>query len=327
MRKTNFVDQHGTIAVHSKRVAATTSVRLIESAEAWSALLMQTPYPHLPQSWAYGEGKAVGGWQPKRAIICRKDTPLAIATVLERRVLGLRIAARVNRGPLFFAPDPADSDIVAVFSALRHHWRGPLLIAPALLDTESSAVLLREAGFRKRKDWGWTTGRIDLRRSEDEIWRGFTSTFRNRARQAEKHGAETRIASDAASYEWMVERHLLNMKAKGFRAADAGLLRALRAAAPSDVTVFQLIDNDIPVAGMSVIQFGAVAEYHVGWFGPEGRRLNAGNALMWAIIREMKRRGIKSFDVGGMREGDGYTRFKRTLRPEEFTLAGEWVSF
>ena len=221
MRKINFVDQRGNIAVHPKGVAASTSVRLIESAEEWSALLMQTPCPHLPQSWAYGEGKATGGWQPKRAIISLDDMPLAIATVLERRVLGLRLAARVNRGPLFFTAEPADGDIVAAYSALRRHWRGPLLVAPALLDTSRSAVLLREAGFHKRKDWGWTTGRIDLRRPEAEIWSGFTSTFRNRARQAEKHGAMIRIAGDAASYDWMVERHLLNMKAKGFRACQS----------------------------------------------------------------------------------------------------------
>jgi len=28
-----------------------------------------------------------------------------------------------------------------------------------------------------------------------------------------------------------------------------------------------------------------------------------------------------------MRPGDGYTRFKRTMNPVEFALAGEWVSF
>ena len=81
-----------------------------------------------------------------------------------------------------------------------------------------------------------------------------------------------------------------------------------------------------PVAGMSVVRFGRRAEYHIGWFGPEGRKLNAGNFLMWEVIKEMKRRGVTDFDVGGMRPGDGYTRFKRTMRPVEFRLAGEWVS-
>ena len=40
----------------------------------------------------------------------------------------------------------------------------------------------------------------------------------------------------------------------------------------------------------------------------------------------MKGRGAKSFDVGGLRLGDGYTQFKRTMKPVEYELAGEWIS-
>jgi hypothetical protein len=45
------------------------------------------------------------------------------------------------------------------------------------------------------------------------------------------------------------------------------------------------------------------------------------------VIRELQQRGVKHFDVGGLRPGDGYTQFKRTMRPDEFRLAGEWMSF
>lgn len=301
------------------------TITLVTDASAWAALMAEAPFPHLPQGFAYGEGKRVKGWDVQRAVFQRGERIVAFATVLERRVLGLRFVARVNRGPIFLDVHPAADEVVAVYAALRRSWRGPLLIAPALLSGDDSDSILRQAGFRRRHDLAWMSGRIDLQLSEADLWAGFASSFRNRVRQSEKLGATLRIAEDAASYNWMIRRHVQNMADKGFRAADAGLLRAMRSAAPDDITVFQLIHDDQPVAGMSVVRFGRCAEYHIGWFGPEGRRLNAGNFLMWEIIKALKARGITQFDVGGLREGDGYTRFKQTMRPQEFRLAGEWM--
>ena len=125
----------------------------------------------------------------------------------------------------------------------------------------------------------------------------------------------------------MIARHLENMEDKDFSAAGPAMLRALREASPHNVTVFQLIHGGVPLAGMSVVRFGHVSEYHIGWFGSEGRKLNAGNFLMWNLMRELKRRGVRSFDVGGLKHGDGYARFKRTMNPVEYELASEWMSF
>lgn len=301
------------------------TVTLVTDVLAWAALLARAPFPHLPQSFSYGEGKRAKGWQVQRAIFQRGERIVAFATVLERRLLGLRLVARVNRGPIFLDAHPTADEAVAVYAALRRHWRGPLLIAPALLWGDDSDAILRWAGFRRRHDRAWMSGRIDLRPTEEDLWAGLSSPFRNRVRQSEKLGATLRIADDAASYDWMIERHLQNMTEKGFNAADAVLLDAMRAAAPQDIAVFQLIHGGKPVAGMSVVRFGQCAEYHVGWFGPEGRRLNAGNFLMWEIIKTLRQRGVTQFDVGGLREGDGYTRFKLTMRPQEFRLVGEWM--
>jgi hypothetical protein len=235
--------------------------------------------------------------------------------------------ARINRGPIFLEAKPATDQVVGVYSALRRRWRGPLLIAPALASGSDSNALLHAAGFRQRNDTGWLSGRIDLLSDEEKLWAGLASTFRNRVRNSEKAGATLRIADDAETYEWMLARHTENVRDKRFSAPDSTLLRAMRAAAPENVTVFQLLHDDEPVAGMSIVRFGGTAEYHIGWFGPEGRRLNAGNFLMWEILKEMRRRGATAFDVGGMRSSDGYGRFKRTMRPVEFQLAGEWMSF
>jgi hypothetical protein len=301
-------------------------VELVDDASFWDDLVARAPIPHLPQSFGYGEGKAAKGWTVRRAVFRKGDRPIAFATVLERRFLGLRVLARVNRGPIFLDAAPAPAQVLAVYRALRRRWAGPLLVAPALEDTDASRDVLKAAGFRLRHDRGWLSGRIDLRPDESQLWAGFASTFRNRVRHSEKAGGIVAISQDDASYEWLLERHAENMRAKHFHGADAVLLRAMRAAARDDVLVFRLLADGEPVAGMSVVCFGKYAEYHIGWFGPEGRKHNAGNLLMWSIVKELKRRGITRFDVGGLKPGDGYTQFKRTMRPVEYALAGEWMS-
>lgn len=313
----------------SRPYAPSAGVRVtVETDRAdWDNLLARVDHPHLPQSFAYGVGKAAKHWTVKRVRFEQDGAVVAIATVLELRRFGLRILARVNRGPLFVAAAPAYATVVAVYAALRRRFRGPLLIAPALpLGAESTAVL-REAGFYQRMPHGWRSGQIDLLRSEAEIWAGLASTFRNRTRRSERSEVTLRVSGEPEAHEWMLARHLQNMHDKGFRAADSTFLRAMWAAAPQTVLVYQAMVNGEPVAGMSVVRTAAIAEYHIGWFGPEGRQVNAGNFLMWNILKDQRMRGASVFDLGGMREGDGYTQFKRTMLPKEYELAGEWVSF
>jgi lipid II:glycine glycyltransferase (peptidoglycan interpeptide bridge formation enzyme) len=314
----------------AERPADAVTVHVNTDEAEWRALMAAAPVGHLPQDFSFAAGKDASGWPSRRLIFAVGEQPVAFAVVLQYRRFGMKLLNRVNRGPILLETMPSDEQVVGVYRALRNTvgrlWTMPLLIAPALNRTEHNIGLLREAGYVRRQAASWRSGRIDISVSDEELWKSFGSTFRNRTRAAEKAGAEVRIADDAATYDWMIARHLENMKAKNFLAAGPEMLRGLRAAAPGNVLVFQLLREGMPVAGMSVVRFGNTAEYHIGWFGPEGRKVNAGNFLMWNVMREMKRRGAKSFDVGGLRLGDGYTQFKRTMKPVEYELAGEWIS-
>lgn len=297
----------------------------------WDSLFASAAFPHLPQSFAYGEAKRARGWHVERVLFSQGGRVLAICQLLELRILGLKLLTRINRGPLFMDPDPTPGVVRGVYALIRRHrdhfYRAPFLMAPALPGTEVNHALLRELGFRLRHDHAWVSGRIDLTQSEEALWSSLASTFRNRFRNAEKSGATLRIGDDAATLGWMIDRHSQNMRDKHFKAADGRFIRALRDAAPGGVLVFQLILAGHPVAGMSVVCFGSRCEYHTGWFGAQGREVNAGNFLMWNIVREMKRRGCTEFDVGGLADDSGYSQFKRTMNPAEFRLAGEWMTF
>lgn len=307
------------------------AVRFVADQKEWDGLVAQAPTPHLPQSYAYGAGKQANEWAVERALFSHGGRAVAIVSVLSLRRFGIRILNRINRGPVFLVEEPRANETVSIYSEIRRRWgrlpHAPLLIAPAMLKGPESETLLRQAGYRLRQRQSWCSGRIDLSVDEGALWSGVSSGFRNRVRNAQKAGAELRIADDDETFEWMLDRHVENMSTKNFSAVNPRMLRALRTTAPDSVLVFQALHQGRPAAGMSVVRFGTHAEYHIGWFGPEGRKLNAGNFLMWNILLEMKRRGVAVFDVGGLKPGDGYTRFKQTMNPVEYALAGEWMSF
>jgi lipid II:glycine glycyltransferase (peptidoglycan interpeptide bridge formation enzyme) len=51
-----------------------------------------------------------------------------------------------------------------------------------------------------------------------------------------------------------------------------------------------------------IARYGDCAEYLAGTLLDEGRIHNAGQLLLWRAVMEMKGRGLKRFDVGGMDE-------------------------
>ncbi|HTM76358.1 MAG TPA: GNAT family N-acetyltransferase, partial [Devosia sp.] len=282
-----------TLAYAAPAKAGRVTLTEITDAQQWERLLALAAQPQLTQTFAYGAAKAAKNWRVVRVCLSIGDRPVAVCQVLEKRVLGIRVVSRINRGPTMLDRQPSAERILAVYRAVRQRWghwySGPLSIAPALPQGAESDALLHKAGFMRRptKVHGWWSGRIDLAPSLEAIRAGFASTFRNRLKKSLASGLTLRVASDSETVDWMIERHLDNMRDKGFSAADAGFLASLRATAPRDYIVFQAMLGDKPIAGMSVIRFGDTAEYHTGWFGPEGRDANAGNFLMWSIMAEM----------------------------------------
>jgi lipid II:glycine glycyltransferase (peptidoglycan interpeptide bridge formation enzyme) len=295
---------------------------------AWDELFARVPRPHLTQSWMYGEGKR-DGWAVERLAFHAPHGVVAIAQVLVKRVLGISVVARINRGPLFLESGPAV--VHDVLSALRRRFRfgrrGALLIAPALPEGEDSARALRDAGFRPRGEFAWRSSLVDLAPPVETIFGGLDSEWRRRVRKAEKSGVKIDVRTDAAAFDWMLERHVENMRAKNFVGPSAGFVRRMIAASPGDFRVLQAIVDGAPHAAALLARFDRHAEYFLGWFDDVARRAAAGNLLLWNCVLETKRIGCAALDTGGFSVSDRYGEFKRGMRGEEYRLSGEWLAF
>jgi hypothetical protein len=295
----------------------------------WEALFARAPLPHLPQAWMYGEGKR-DEWEVERLAIHSPRGPVALAQVLVKRALGFPVA-RINRGPIFLDRDPSPETRAAVLRALRRRWRflrrGLLLIAPALEAGEESARALRAAGFIPRGSFAWGSALIDLSPPIDDIHLKLSSEWRTKVRKAAKNGVSLAVRTDAAAFEWMLERHVENMRTKDFVGPSAVFVRRVIDAGRDDFFLLQAIVDGEPHAATLIARFGQHAENFIGWFDDTARRTAAGNFLMWNSVIEMKRAGCRSLDLGGFSVADRYGQFKRGMRGAEYRLAGEWLAF
>jgi lipid II:glycine glycyltransferase (peptidoglycan interpeptide bridge formation enzyme) len=82
------------------------------------------------------------------------------------------------------------------------------------------------------------------------------------------------------------------------------------------------------VAGVLIVRHGTSATYLVGWSGDDGRKARATNALLWAALGELARRGCEWLDLGGIDDTatPGVAEFKRGMGGREYVLSGTYLA-
>jgi hypothetical protein len=300
----------------------------ISNRDAYQAMVHEAGRSNLLQSWAWGEAKHdAEGWRPRRAVLSVGGLAVACVQVLEKR-LGPARVARINRGPLFFTDEPEHRRaVLARLRATWRWWRGSgLLIAPELPD----AALPLALGLRPRAAPIWCSAWVDLMRPEDELRKALNGKWRNMLVGGEKSGLEVRVEPGEAGVARLLPLYQAMMAEKGFTGVPPAMLAALARHADADdmLTLFAEAGGE-PASSVLVARHGHAATYLVGWNGEAGRKLKGNHLLLWRAMLECKARGVRWFDLGGIDAvlTPGVASFKRGLNGEEYTLAGEFLSF
>jgi hypothetical protein len=296
----------------------------------WERHFVAAERSNLLQSWAYGDAKAnVEQVAARRALVLSDDAPVALLQVLERRIAGFIVLCRINRGPLWLV-SPERTDVVGVMHELRRSarwWHGRVMgIAPELSGSFNPA--LARQGYRRRAGPAWSSAWIDLAAPAETLRATLKSKWRNLLVAAERMGVEACPDRGDEAFEWMLARYRELREGRGFGGISEALLRALRVADQDFVVLRARLAGEW-VAGILVVRHGTSATYLVGWNGPEGRRVNAHNLLLWQALLVLKASGCRWFDLGGIDDvrTPGIANFKRGLGGSEYTLAGEFISF
>ena len=91
--------------------------------------------------------------------------------------------------------------------------------------------------------------------------------------------------------------------------------------------ILKAIDKDENLLGYLVtIDHGDTSIYLIGLTTEEGRRFQANYVMLWEAILNAKKTGCMQFDIGGLTDETpkGVAHFKNGLKPEMYSLIGEW---
>ena len=306
-----------------------------DDSAAWTALSADWPDMSLLQSWAYGAAKRdTGPWQVERGSLADESGVVAVFQVLVRRLAVGSGLAWLNRGPLIH-PDRMQDELVVggVMAALRNHYaierKLYLRIAPTATAETWSLASVQRLGYCDAGVSGWQSARLDLIPDEAVLRQGLKQKWRNILNKAERSEIDVVSGSDSDLLEAFYNEHDAFIEQAGFAATVTGaVLRSLNTylAADSKLVAFRAQREGKTLGWCLIVRYGQTMEYLAGHAREEGRRVGAGQLLLWRAALHAKACGAIQFDLGGMdekRTPAGIYRFKQGLGGTPYTLAPE----
>lgn len=270
--------------------------------------LQSAPFQQHP---AYGATLTHLGRPPLRVFLGPSGGELQI---LRRRFgplgqVGLISRADVTRQDLQRLRRMAGCRVFVINAETPDQAHGP---APGLLlKTGAHVAELSLAG--KAQDW---------RARMAQKWRNRL----NRAADQRLKLAVTELPPDPG--HWLLRVDQAQQVVKRYRGYPPRFTAAFAAANRGQARVFEARLRGEPVAALLFLCHGAVASYHIGWSGPEGRAASAHHLLLWRAMHELAARGITRLDLGTVDTvtAPGLARFKLGSGARCRALGGTWLA-
>lgn len=258
----------------------------------WDHHIAQNPDGGNPlQGRAFAETKARYGWEPK--FVFHGD----IATLYLVRKLPLADLWYCPKGPGV----KNEEQLGKIVEDLKHHAKGAFLVKlePEIQDW-SLKFGLRKA--EKNIQLNASTVIVDLGRSEDEIIASFKQKTRYNIRLAEKKGVKVTAADPTpANLEQMYALMHATSERAGFYLRSKDYFKHFwweHAKAGSGQLFFAEYQGKI-LAGAFVTFLGKNALYKDGGSTREHSELQAPYLVQWEIMRWLKGKGVKNYDLHG----------------------------
>ena len=289
------------------------------------------------QDWAYGVAlkAASSGVEILRAAVRRADgSVLGLAQIVARPFALVGRFALCTHGPVWVGEVSAEEKRAA-YGLLR---RGIPQRWPQLLVLTPDEAASEAAGLKglSRVMTGDATVLVDLTRDEAAIKADMESSWRNKLNKAERSDLVVQKAgTKPAQYRWLLEAEAKQRQKRGYRAMPLAMTETWQDAKAdgangdkgAGIAVFRADIKRDAAAGMLFLIHGSRATYHVGWTSEEGRANAAHNLIFWTAMKELKGRGVKVLDLGGVntQSGAGIARFKLETGGRVLVRAGAYV--
>ncbi len=315
----------------------------------WGRLLPDFDDASLYQTWP--AGRLTCGRDNLSHLVVRRDGHVVgMAQARLKRLPLLRTGiATVFWGPLWRRRDaPPDRDVLdAMVASLRDEYvarRGFLLrvwptVSPQCHDT--TAAVFGQHGFRiSATTQPYRTLWLDVSPPLEELRKNLSSNWRNHLSVAEKRELALTEGTSDEMFGTFLDLLTQTMSRKGFTpGVDYQQYRQIQRELPEHLKlrIFVCHHAGEPVAAGVFSGIGTGGVYLLGATATTGAKANASNLLHWGVIKWLKSRGCRIYDLGGIDPAGnpGVYHFKRGLAgktgqeiayPGQYYLARGWMS-
>ena len=178
---------------------------------------------------------------------------------------------------------------------------------------------------------GMSTVMLDIGITVPELRAQLESRWRSSLVSAESSEMKVhRVGTNEGQYRWLLdnekkqrlEKHLDGLPIPFFDM----YVQSRKQPAKNILTLRSDLGRD-RIAAMMFLIHGEAATYQVGWTSDQGRELNAHHLILWRAIEELRERGIRLLDLGGVNtiRSAGVARFKMRTGGKVVTLAGTYI--
>ncbi len=313
----------------------------------WAELVSKFHDLSLLQTWEYGLAKArTGPWKVQRGIFLKEEHVVGAFQALVRTIPGLRRGlVWINRGPLWERDGNSNSSLLLeMIEELRRYWVNQrhmyLRVAPSSREGQIEAKSFQEIGYRLDESLpGWASARVDLSQPVGTLRGQLQQKWRNCLNKAEKLDLVVESGSGTPLFEEFLTEYVRMLADRRYHSSvTPALLSHLQALLPPERKLWVLAarQGERAFGGVLIAKYGEAVEYLAGSVNEDGRRVNAGQLLLWRALCEMKGQGYRWFDLGGMdpeRTPSGIFHFKAGMGGTPHRLIGEieahdgsWIS-
>ncbi len=279
---------------------------------------VQANLGHPLQLWGWGDVKSAHGWTADRVFVLDDDSIIGAVQILTRKLPSVfKAFSYIPRGPV---GDRAKSD--RVLDSAADFVRNKYHSVAVSVDPEWASDDQTPKGWRKTKNTILIadTVLLDLTKTEDELLAVIDRKRRYDIRKSTKDITSLRVAVSDPDIEAILDLYDDTARRAGFDLHGRQYYRDIHAMlGDASVIAAAYDEKSRPIAFVWLAVSDRIAFELYGGINESGHKLRANYGLKWWAITEMKRRGVKSYDINGLLN-DGINSFKLSFtdRPTHY---------
>ncbi len=265
------------------------------------------------------------------------ETPWGILTVHQIPLIGKKLAI-FEKGPT-----PTKEMLNGLKIIAKEHNIVFIKMEPNVPISTNLTKLLTSAGaVPGRRLFTSTTFWIDLKKSEEDLLKSFTSKTRYNIRLAQKKGVIVKEDNSDESFKRYLELtrettqrqaffahtekyHRLMWEYLGEKQGVKGK-QSLASQSPGKriAHLFTATYQGEIITAWILFEWKKFLYYPYGASTDKYKEVMANNLMMWEAIKFGKKEGLTIFDLWGREEGKGFTKFKEGYNPKVIEFLGTW---